>query len=45
MFLFLFFKLFIIFTHTDALPAFEAKDHKIVNNPMEAHIVVEVTFA
>ncbi|XP_061997380.1 DNA replication ATP-dependent helicase/nuclease JHS1 [Rosa rugosa] len=32
----------VIFINTDALPAFEAKDHKIVNNPMEAHIVVEV---
>ncbi|BBG97197.1 DNA replication helicase, putative [Prunus dulcis] len=32
----------VIFINTDALPAFEAKDHKIVNNPMEAHIIVQV---
>ncbi|CAB4269340.1 unnamed protein product [Prunus armeniaca] len=32
----------VIFINTDALPAFEARDHKIVNNPMEAHIIVQV---
>ncbi|EXB70693.1 DNA2-like helicase [Morus notabilis] len=33
----------VIFINTDTLPAYEAKDQKTINNPMEAQIVVEVT--
>ncbi|PON87540.1 hypothetical protein TorRG33x02_167180 [Trema orientale] len=33
----------VIFINTDTLPAYEAKDQKIINNPLEAQIVVEVT--
>ncbi|XVE90822.1 hypothetical protein DITRI_Ditri20bG0106900 [Diplodiscus trichospermus] len=33
----------VIFVNTDMLPAFEARDHKTVNNPMEAHIIAELT--
>lgn len=33
----------VIFINTDFLPAFEVKDCKTVNNPIEAYIVVEVT--
>ncbi|KAH7525256.1 hypothetical protein FEM48_Zijuj06G0205800 [Ziziphus jujuba var. spinosa] len=33
----------VIFINTDMLPAYEAKEDKIINNPMEARIVVEVT--
>nr|XP_028961324.1 DNA replication ATP-dependent helicase/nuclease DNA2 [Malus domestica] len=32
----------VIFINTDSLPAFEAKDHKIVSNPTEANIIVQV---
>lgn len=32
----------LVFLKLDMLPAFEAKDHKIINNPLEAQIVVEV---
>ena len=28
--------------YLDMLPAFEARDHKTVNNPMEAYIIAEV---
>ncbi|KAL5560584.1 hypothetical protein UlMin_036795 [Ulmus minor] len=35
----------VIFINTDMLPAFEAKDGKNINNPMEAYIVVEVAEA
>jgi len=30
--------------YSDALPAFETKDHKTVSNPIEACIVAEVSF-
>ncbi|XP_030966740.1 DNA replication ATP-dependent helicase/nuclease JHS1 isoform X1 [Quercus lobata] len=33
----------VIFIDTDMLPAFEAKDQKTVNNPVEAYIIAEVT--
>ncbi|KAJ6874165.1 DNA replication ATP-dependent helicase/nuclease JHS1 [Populus alba x Populus x berolinensis] len=33
----------VIFINTDMLPAYEAKDSKTVNNPIEAYIVAEVT--
>ncbi|XVE99925.1 hypothetical protein REPUB_Repub03eG0242300 [Reevesia pubescens] len=33
----------VIFVNTDMLPAFEARDHKTVNNPMEACIIAEIT--
>ncbi|KAL5799099.1 hypothetical protein ACOSQ2_003919 [Xanthoceras sorbifolium] len=33
----------VIFINTDMLPAFEAKDQKTVNNPIEAHIVAKIT--
>lgn len=33
----------VIFVCTDLLPAYETRDHKIVNNPTEASIVAEVT--
>ncbi|XWS56828.1 hypothetical protein CRYUN_Cryun09bG0119000 [Craigia yunnanensis] len=33
----------VIFVNTDILPAFEARDHKTVNNPMEAYIIAEIT--
>lgn len=33
----------VIFINTDMLPALEVKDCKTVNNPIEAHIVSEVT--
>ncbi|XP_020538539.1 DNA replication ATP-dependent helicase/nuclease JHS1 isoform X2 [Jatropha curcas] len=33
----------IVFINTDMLRAFEAKDSKAVNNPMEAYIIAEVT--
>ncbi|KAL1802450.1 hypothetical protein ACET3Z_031097 [Daucus carota] len=33
----------VIFINTDLLPALEVKDCKTVNNPVEAHIVSEVT--
>lgn len=33
----------VIFVNTDLLPAFEARDHKTVNNPMEAYIIAEIT--
>ncbi|XP_057980952.1 DNA replication ATP-dependent helicase/nuclease JHS1 [Malania oleifera] len=33
----------VIFINTDKLPAFEAKEHKTVNNPIEACIVAEIT--
>ncbi|GAB2270734.1 DNA replication ATP-dependent helicase/nuclease jhs1 [Dionaea muscipula] len=32
----------VIFVNTDLLPAFEAKDYKAVNNPVEAYIICEV---
>ncbi|KAK2413783.1 DNA replication helicase [Trifolium repens] len=32
----------VIFIDTDMLPALEERDQKIVNNPMEAHIIAEV---
>uniref|UniRef100_A0A3N7HRX1 DNA helicase n=1 Tax=Populus trichocarpa TaxID=3694 RepID=A0A3N7HRX1_POPTR len=32
----------VIFINTDMLPAYEAKDSKTVNNPIEAYIVAEV---
>ncbi|XP_024627209.1 DNA replication ATP-dependent helicase/nuclease JHS1 isoform X2 [Medicago truncatula] len=32
----------VIFIDTDMLPALEERDHKIVNNPIEAHIIAEV---
>ncbi|XP_056693295.1 DNA replication ATP-dependent helicase/nuclease JHS1 isoform X2 [Spinacia oleracea] len=35
----------VIFINTDILPAFETKEKKTVNNPIEAHIVAEVTGA
>lgn len=35
----------VIFINTDSLPAFETKDKKTVNNPIEAYIVAEVTEA
>ncbi|KAL9245210.1 hypothetical protein vseg_018886 [Gypsophila vaccaria] len=35
----------VIFINTDELPALESKDHKTVNNPVEAHIVAEITEA
>ncbi|TKY49761.1 DNA replication ATP-dependent helicase/nuclease DNA2 [Spatholobus suberectus] len=31
-----------IFIDTDKLPALEARDQKIVNNPIEAHIIAEI---
>ncbi|XP_022924798.1 DNA replication ATP-dependent helicase/nuclease DNA2 isoform X1 [Cucurbita moschata] len=33
----------VIFVCTDLLPAYETRDHKIVNNPIEANILAEVT--
>ncbi|KAF3447603.1 hypothetical protein FNV43_RR12790 [Rhamnella rubrinervis] len=33
----------VIFVNTDMLPAFEVKDYKTINNPLEARIVVEIT--
>ncbi|XWS74707.1 hypothetical protein CRYUN_Cryun01aG0020800 [Craigia yunnanensis] len=33
----------VIFVNTDILPAFEARDHKTVNNPTEAYIIAEIT--
>ncbi|XVF41374.1 hypothetical protein PTKIN_Ptkin01aG0275400 [Pterospermum kingtungense] len=33
----------VIFVNTDMLPAFEARDNKTVNNPMEASIIAEIT--
>ncbi|KAJ6319289.1 hypothetical protein OIU78_014832 [Salix suchowensis] len=33
----------VVFINTDMLPAYEAKDSKTVNNPIEAYIVAEVT--
>ncbi|XP_059451094.1 DNA replication ATP-dependent helicase/nuclease JHS1 isoform X1 [Corylus avellana] len=33
----------VIFIDTDMLPAFEAKDKKTLNNPIEAYIIAEVT--
>ncbi|GMY22919.1 DNA replication ATP-dependent helicase/nuclease JHS1 isoform X2 [Fagus crenata] len=33
----------VVFIDTDMLPAFEAKDQKAVNNPVEAYIIAEVT--
>ncbi|KAK9273764.1 hypothetical protein L1049_018574 [Liquidambar formosana] len=33
----------VVFINTDVLPAFEAKDHKTVNNRIEAFIIAEVT--
>ncbi|XP_062097786.1 DNA replication ATP-dependent helicase/nuclease JHS1 [Humulus lupulus] len=33
----------VIFINTDTIPAYEAKDQKTINNPMEAQIVIEVT--
>ncbi|KAL0547963.1 hypothetical protein IC582_012402 [Cucumis melo] len=33
----------VIFVCTDLLPAYETRDHKIVNNPLEANILAEVT--
>ncbi|XP_021612067.1 DNA replication ATP-dependent helicase/nuclease JHS1 isoform X4 [Manihot esculenta] len=33
----------IVFVNTDKLPAFEAKDSKTVNNPVEAYILAEIT--
>ncbi|KAK9749095.1 hypothetical protein RND81_02G102300 [Saponaria officinalis] len=35
----------VVFINTDELPALETKDQKTVNNPVEAHIVAEVTEA
>ncbi|KAK7256275.1 hypothetical protein RIF29_29716 [Crotalaria pallida] len=32
----------VIFIDTDMVPAFETKDQKIINNPVEAHITAEV---
>ncbi|MCH86021.1 DNA replication ATP-dependent helicase/nuclease DNA2-like, partial [Trifolium medium] len=31
----------VIFIDTDMLPALEERDQKIVNNPIEAHIIAE----
>ncbi|PKI63438.1 hypothetical protein CRG98_016105 [Punica granatum] len=33
----------VVFMNTDLLPALEEKDHKAVNNPIEASIIAEVT--
>lgn len=33
---------FFLFYKSDMLPAFEAKDQKTVNNPVEAYIIAEV---
>ncbi|OMO50012.1 Dna2, partial [Corchorus capsularis] len=33
----------VIFVNTDMLPAFEVRDHKTVNNPLEAYIIAEIT--
>ncbi|KAM7512220.1 hypothetical protein LguiB_011095 [Lonicera macranthoides] len=33
----------VIFINTDLLPAFEVKDCKTVNNPLEAYIITEIT--
>ncbi|CAK9170419.1 unnamed protein product [Ilex paraguariensis] len=33
----------VIFIDTDSLPAFEAKDRKAVNNPIEAYIIAQVS--
>ncbi|GAB2252240.1 hypothetical protein Droror1_Dr00005087, partial [Drosera rotundifolia] len=32
----------VIFINTDMLPGFEAKDHKVINNPVEAHLICQV---
>ncbi|KAL6651284.1 hypothetical protein ACP70R_010209 [Stipagrostis hirtigluma subsp. patula] len=33
----------VIFANTDQIPAFEAKEHRTVNNPTEAHIISWIT--
>ncbi|KAL0429394.1 UNVERIFIED_CONTAM: DNA replication ATP-dependent helicase/nuclease JHS1 [Sesamum radiatum] len=35
----------VIFVNTDMLPAYETNDRKALNNPIEAHIIAEVTKA
>ncbi|KAK4414336.1 DNA replication ATP-dependent helicase/nuclease JHS1 [Sesamum alatum] len=35
----------VIFINTDLLPAYETNDRKALNNPIEAHIIAEVTKA